>query len=434
VKALQKDLLINVTSFFRDPQAWQVLADQVIPAIVARAAGNNDALRVWVPACSSGEEAYSIAMLLIEQLHRDRKRCHLQVFASDIDEEALEAGRRGLYPESISTDVTPERLQRFFSKEEQSYRVSKDLRECVIVAQQNLLSDPPFSKLDLVSCRNVLMYLEPAVQDRLITLLHFGLREGGYLFLGNAETIGALHDLFEPVSKKWRIYRRIGPTRHDKVEFPVLAASQASAPPTAGPLVRSSVARVVAMQQLLLERYTPACVIVTRKGEMVHFSGPTHEYLLQPAGPATQDVFAQAREGLQTTLRAAVQKAIREERRITLSASVRRGEGSRRVKIAAEALDGSAETEGLVLIAFNRLAGRAGRAGRSRVRHREAAGPSARDLAEHDRAGSGAPSSSSRPRTRSSRRRTKRSCRPTRSGPRTRAADIRRSSSRSTRS
>src|SRR6185369_2951812 len=165
VKALRKDLLITVTSFFRDPQAWQVLADQVIPAIVARS-GEHDALRVWVPACSSGEEAYSIAMLLIEQLDRDRKRCHLQVFASDVDADALEVARAGLYPDSISTDVTPERLQRFFSKEEQSYRVSKDLRECVIVAQQNLLTDPPFSKLDLVSCRNVLMYLEPAVQDR----------------------------------------------------------------------------------------------------------------------------------------------------------------------------------------------------------------------------------------------------------------------------
>jgi len=351
LKALRKDLLISVTSFFREPQAWQILADQVIPAIVKRRR-EHDVLRVWVPACSSGEEAYSIAMLLIEQLQRDRERCHLQVFASDVDADALKVARAALYPESISTDVTPERLRRFFSKEEQSYRVSKELRDCVIVAQQNLLTDPPFSKLDLVSCRNFLMYLEPAVQDRLITLLYFGLLEGGYLFLGRAETIGTLDDLFEPVSKKWHIYRRIGPTRHDKVELPVIAASQASAPPPASAAVRSSLGRIVAMQQLLLERYTPACVIVTRKGEMVHFSGPTHEYLLQPTGPATQEVFAQARHGLQTALRAAVQKAIRGEGPITVSASVRRGEGSRRVKITAEALKGSPDTDGLILIAF----------------------------------------------------------------------------------
>ena len=320
VKALRKDLLISVTSFFRDPPAWQFLADQVIPAIVARR-GENDPLRVWVPACSSGEEAYSIAMLLIEELQRDRKSCRLQVFASDVDTDALEVARAGLYPESISTDVTPERLRRFFSKEEHSYRVNKELRECVIFAQQNLLTDPPFSKLDLVSCRNLLMYLEPAVQDRLITLLHFGLVEGGYLFLGSAETIGSLDDLFETVSKKWRIYRRIGPTRHDKVEFPVTAAPQASAPPPASPPLRSGVGRIVATaQQLLLERYAPACVIITRKGEMLHFSGPTHEYLLQPSGPATQDLFAQARDGLQAKLRAAVQKTIREEHPITVSA------------------------------------------------------------------------------------------------------------------
>jgi two-component system, chemotaxis family, CheB/CheR fusion protein len=351
VKALRKDLLINVTSFFRDPQAWQILADQVIPAIVARRK-EHDVLRVWVPACSSGEEAYSIAILLLEQLQRDRKRRHLQVFASDVDADALEVARAGLYPESISAGVTPERLRHFFSKEEHSYRVSKDLRECVVVAEQNLLTDPPFSKLDLISCRNLLVYLEPSVQDRLIGLLHFGLLEGGYLFLGSAESIGAHDDLFEPVSKKWRIYRRIGPTRHDKVEFPVIPASQASAPSLASPPVPSGVGRIVAMQQVLLERYTPACVIVTRKGEMVHFSGSTHEYLLQPAGLATQDVFAQARDGLQTALRAAVQKAIREERPITASASVRRGGGSRRVKIVAEALKGSRDTEGLILIAF----------------------------------------------------------------------------------
>ena len=350
VKALRKDLLISVTSFFRNPQAWQVLADQVIPAIVARR-GEHDALRVWVPACASGEEAYSVAMLLIEQLQRDRKRCQLQVFASDVDTDALEVARAGLYPESISTDVTPERLKRFFSKEEHSYRVNKDLRECVIVAQQNVLTDPPFSKLDLVSCRNLLIYLEPAVQHRLIALLHFGLRQGGYLFLGSAETIGTLNDLFEPVSKKWRIYRRIGPTRHDRIGFPLIAASQDAPPPTSPP-VRSSVGRIVAVQQLLLERYSPACVIVTRKGEMVHFSGPTHHYLVQPAGPATQDVFAQARDGLQTALRAAVQKTIREERPITVSASVRQDQGSRRVKIAAEVLEGSPDTDGLILIAF----------------------------------------------------------------------------------
>jgi two-component system CheB/CheR fusion protein len=352
-KALSKDLLISVTSFFRDRPAWQLLEEEVIPRIAdGKEAGQP--LRLWVPACATGEEAYSVAILFIERLQATKKSCPLQIFASDIDGDALDVARAGVYPESIAADVTPARLHRFFVKEEHAYRVNKELRESVIFAQQNLLSDPPFSRLDLVSCRNLLMYLEPVVQEKIVTLLHFALLDGGYLFLGSAETIGEQEDLFEPVSKKWRIYRRIGPTRRDKVEFPVASEPKSGAAPSRAVAVRPALNRVPALaQQFLLERYAPACVVITRKGEILHFSGPTERYLMQPSGPPTPDLFAQAREGLQTKLRAGVQRAIRDNQPISVTgAAVRRGGTRQQVKLSVEPLKVSSETEGLLLVSF----------------------------------------------------------------------------------
>ena len=210
-----------MTSFFRDPDAFSALETEVIAPLV-QAKEADAPLRVWVPGCATGEEPYSLAMLLLEHLAAAQKTCRLQIFATDVDEDALEVARQGIYPESIAADVSPERLARFFTRvDESAYQVSKQVRETVTFAAQNLITDAPFSKMDLISCRNLLIYLEPEVQKKIITLLHFALNEGGYLFLGPSETIGRQTDLFEPVSKKWRIYRRIGPARADGLEFPV---------------------------------------------------------------------------------------------------------------------------------------------------------------------------------------------------------------------
>src|SRR5438094_807447 len=218
-KLLFEDLLISVTNFFRDPEVWRDLQERVVRPLVERKEARPP-LRVWVPGCAPGEEAYSIAMLLIEELQAGRKGVPLQVFASDVDPGALDFARVGLYPESVVRDVSPERRRRFFLEEDHSARVSKELRESVIFARQNVLLDPPYSKLDLISCRNVLMYLEPSAQKKILSLLHFALVEGGYLLLGTAEGIGQEEDLFEVASPKGRIYRRIGPTRYDRVQFP----------------------------------------------------------------------------------------------------------------------------------------------------------------------------------------------------------------------
>jgi two-component system, chemotaxis family, CheB/CheR fusion protein len=351
--ALFKDLLINVTSFFREPAAWQVLQQQVIRRVVA-AQDTDVPLRVWIPACATGEEAYSIAMVLIEEIEAAGKACRLQVFASDVDAEALETARAGIYPEGIAAHVSAERLSRFFIKREHSYHVNQELRDSVVFAQQSLVRDPPFSRLDVISCRNLFIYLEPSVQEQLVPLLHFALREGGYLFLGSAEGLGPQEDLFEAVSAKWRIYRRIGPARHDRLHFPIAAASVSTAvrgqtPRTANPSRLAALA-----QSLLLQRYAPACVIVNRSGEILYFHGRTDDYLMQPAGMPTQDLLAQARSGLRTKLRSALQDATRENQKVVLPGiQMRRGGAFPRVKITVEPLTAATtESEALWLVSL----------------------------------------------------------------------------------
>jgi len=353
VTALFKDLLINVTSFFREPAAWQILQEQVIRRLVAEK--NTDApLRAWIPACATGEEAYSIAMVLIEEIQAAGKSCRLQIFASDVDAEALETARAGIYPEGIAAHVSAERLSRFFIKREHSYQVNRELRDTVVFAQQSLVSDPPFSRLDLISCRNFFIYLEPAVQGRLIPLLHFALLEGGYLFLGSAEGIGLQAGLFEAVSTKWRIYRRIGPTRRDKLQFPLAAAPVSIAVRGRTPNLPNPARLATLAQQLLLRRYAPACVIINRTGEILYFHGRIDDYLMQPEGVPTQDLIARARSGLRTKLRSAIYEAIRGNPRVILAGvQVRHGDMFRRVKISVEPLDAiDTEAQGLWLVSL----------------------------------------------------------------------------------
>ena len=206
---LFKELLIGVTSFFRDPAAWEQLREQALPALLAaRPAGHP--LRAWVPGCSTGEEAYSLAIVFKEALEQVKPKGSfaLQVFATDLDPDAIDKARQGFFPDNIAADVSPERLSRFFSKEEHGYRVRKEIREMVIFAPQNLIMDPPFTKLDILSCRNLLIYLAPEVQKKLLPLFHYSLNPGGILFLGSAETIGDFTDLFAPLSGKSRVFRR----------------------------------------------------------------------------------------------------------------------------------------------------------------------------------------------------------------------------------
>jgi two-component system CheB/CheR fusion protein len=322
--ALADDLMIHVTGFFRDAEAWEALRRQVIVPLIDRREPDAS-IRAWVTACSSGEEAYTLAILLLEAAEAAGKPLDIKVFATDMAERALNLARAGVYPLGIEGEVPPERLDRYFQREEAAYRVKPLVREMVVFAPQNVLQDPPFSRLDLISCRNLMIYLEPAMQERVLKLLHFGLREGGTLFLGTSETVGNLSGLFETVDKRWRIYRRVGPTRPGMVTFPMSVRSVGGAEGDAGTEAASSVdaggpaawggvrPTVATMtQRALLERYTPAAVVVDREQRVVYFHGKTDRFLTQPAGEPTRDLLMLAREDVRGALRAALHKSVSE--------------------------------------------------------------------------------------------------------------------------
>lgn len=339
---LYKDLLIGVTDFFRDPEAFQVLQTRVIPELTGSTAHVTPAeeddsgqrcvrtrIRVWIPACSTGEEAYSIAMMLVEQIALENKPFDIQIFATDIDERSLETARQGIYSESSVIEITPERQQRFFTRiDAQRWQVNKQLRETITFAPQNLISDAPFSKLDLISCRNLLIYLEPDVQAKVIRLFHFALSEGGFLLLGPAESIGREVDLFEPVSKKWRVFRKIGSTRRALVEIPIVATEERRrlrAPQRELTTVPATGLKEL-MQRLILEEYAPASALINGNHEIVCVLGPLTNYLEFPPGELTRDLLAMARPGLRTKIRAAVHQAVQTDKTvIDLSARVKRG-------------------------------------------------------------------------------------------------------------
>ncbi|MGH6895388.1 MAG: chemotaxis protein CheB [Geminicoccaceae bacterium] len=348
--ALARDLTITVSGFFRDPEAWKVLDQKVIAPLVAERPADA-AIRVWVPGCATGEEAYSIAMLVVERAEAVQKSFDLKIFATDVSEHVLPVARAGLYPASIAQDISRERLERFFDREDDSYRIKRELGDAITLAPQNLMQDPPFSRLDVISCRNLLIYLEPEIQKKLLGLFHFALREGGHLFLGPAETAAAQGSLFQPISKKWRIYLRLGPTRHDVTQFPLLGPRQdpneaASAPP-AEPRARAS----TLFERALLEQYAPAAVLIDHRFNVPEFHGPTGDYLQQPGGEPTSNLLALARDGLQAPLRAAVQKAIHDDQEVTVDVRVRRGGSLHPVRLVVRPLRPPAAA-GMLAVSF----------------------------------------------------------------------------------
>lgn len=307
--ALFKDMFITVTDFFRDPAAWKILESEVIAPMV-RDRANGEPIRVWVPACSTGEEAYSIAMLILDVLKTQKKHCPLLVFATDINEAALRIARLGIYPSGIATHVPSAFLPRFFTPnaENQQYQVSQELRTALVFGRQNLISDPPFSQLDLITCRNVLIYLEPEIQKKLIQLFDFALRPGGYLFLGSAETIGSLTNRLTPLSKKWRIFRQLDPTRAKPPDFPIMAPTHVTTLATLVPKAIGTPLSYVATlsQRLLLDKFAPAAVLVNSKYETLYFCGPTDRFMTQPRGTPTQNVLTLVRDGLRSHLLSAL--------------------------------------------------------------------------------------------------------------------------------
>ncbi len=317
---LVKDLLIHVTAFFRDADAWDALDREVITPMVAKAK-RGQSIRVWVPACSTGEEAYTIAMILAEHNDASEKELAVKIFATDAAEHHLSTARRATFPGSMVESLPGERISRFFDKiDDNYYRIEPEVRETVLFAPQNLLQDPPYSRMDLVSCRNLLIYLEPSAQEKVIGLAHFALRENGYLFLGNAESIGQREHLFGCVSKRWRIYQRVGSARSEALDFGQWPFRDGQAQ---GIVAQPKIADVALRS--LAERFAPASVLIDRNYRVLHYHGLTDDYLVQPSGKPTMDLLALARDGLGMMVRSAVRKSIEDNKTVTLRVPFKSG-------------------------------------------------------------------------------------------------------------
>ena len=358
---LFNELLIGVTSFFRDPAVWEFLREKVVPEILAaRSVGG--ALRAWVPGCSTGEEAYSLAMIFKEVLAQEKsaRGLTLQIFATDLDKSAIDRARQGHYPTNVASDVSAERLHRFFVREENGYQVSKEVREMVIFAPQNLIMDPPFTRLDVLCCRNLLIYLAPELQKKLLPLFHYSLCPGGVLVLGSAETVGPATDLFAPLDGKVRIFRRLdGGSRTAPIDFPTSTfAARPHAAETSPSDTRIAVPNVQTLaEQLLLQRYSPAAVLTNDKGDILFVSGRTGKYLEPAAGKANWNIYAMAREGLRYELGAAFEKALREKRAVTQSqVRLATDRGEQIVDIAIEPVQEPKALRGMVMVVFTDVA------------------------------------------------------------------------------
>ncbi|MCD2452489.1 PAS domain-containing protein [Methylicorpusculum oleiharenae] len=323
---LFKELLIGVTSFFRDPQVWEQLKNEAIPAIFA-AYPNGKELRAWVPACSTGEEAYSLAIVFKEALKKVKPHAEfsLQIFATDLDEDGIEKARQGFYPGNVSADVSQERLDRFFTVEDNGYRINKEIREKVIFAHQNLIMDPPFTKLDILSCRNLLIYLGPDLQKRLIPLFHYSLNEKGVLMLGSAETIGGFTQLFKPVENNSRLYWRIdNQLKMLQVDFPIkyfpVAALARDEPGNARLMIKNPIFNLqVLADQLILQNFAPAAVMINAEGDILYINGRTGLYLEPAAGKANWNIHAMAREEIRYDLAVALKKAMQQVEPVLVS-------------------------------------------------------------------------------------------------------------------
>lgn len=363
IRLLFRELLIGVTRFFRDSVVWDQLKNEILPNLLAnRQEGST--LRAWVVGCSTGEEAYSLAIVFkeaLEELRPSYKNISLQVFATDLDKDTIMKARAGVFPHNISADVSEVRLRRYFTEDENGYRINKEIREMVIFAPQNVIMDPPFTKLDILTCRNLLIYLDPELQKKLLLLFHYSLNPNGILVLGSAETIGNATYLFDPFPGKTRLFRRLETSRAlGHAEFPTSFPRSVSEMPIATPpqgnlhIIPPNLKTLV--ENILLQMFTPPAVLVTEQGDILFISGKTGKYLEPATGKANLNLFAMAREGLKQALSETFQKAIRQQSPIMLKAVKVRDNGNiQGVDVTVHPLAMREEFTGMILVVFNKV-------------------------------------------------------------------------------
>ena len=351
---LFKELLINVTRFFRDPEAFVALKQDVLPQLL-KDRPDGYVFRVWVAGCASGEEAFSIAMLLRELIDESQVQVKIQLYATDLDDDAIAFARAAVYPPNIVQDITPERLRRFFVREDGGYRVKKEIRESVVFAVQNVIKDPPFTKLDLLSCRNLMIYLEPELQARLIPAFHYALKPGGVLFLSPSESIGNHPELFETLNRKWKLYR----ATHSYASTRAMMASgrpwtaDRGAKTPEGTMKHAKDTNLAELtRRVLLQSYAPASVITDPQGNLRFVHGDTGKYLRPAPGQATLNVIEMAREGLQIELRAAIQAVGLGAPMLEQEVMVKTNGNAQKVRFAVRALSEADAGENLLMVSF----------------------------------------------------------------------------------
>jgi two-component system, chemotaxis family, CheB/CheR fusion protein len=353
VQALYEDILINVTSFFRDPIAFEVLQAKVFPTIANKSP--EVPIRIWVAGCSTGEEAYSIAICLLEFLDTQAIRPSIQIYATDISDWAIEKARTGFYQHSAVADISPKRLQRFFVPVEDGYQIGKSVRELCVFARQNLCSDPPFSKLDLISCRNVLIYLGAALQKKILPTFHYGLKPTGFLMLGSSETTGESADLFTTIDKKQKIYAsKLVPAR---LTLDLVTSIPASDIVNPSPKLTTATWSDLDLQQeadrIVLDRFAPVGVVIDRDLEILHFRGQTNHYLAPAPGRASHNLLKMAKEELKLELRTAIHQAKQHKSATRKDGlQIRVGDRIRQVNLEVIPLHARGAAEGYFLVLF----------------------------------------------------------------------------------
>ena len=355
VEILFKELLIGVTSFFRDTEVWEILKENVLPSLISELP-NGYILRAWVPGCSTGEEAYSLAILFKEAMGkiRNSKSLTLQIFATDLDIEAIEKARKGYFSKNIAADVSPDRLIRFFSSETNGFRVKTMIREMVVFAPQNVIKDPPFTRIDILTCRNMLIYMEPELQKKLISLFNYSLKPGGIMVLGIAETIGNQTEGFEELDARLKVYKRSAKFLTPAlIDFPS-SFHRHPAVKTENMRPTKIVETIQAMaDQILLQRFAPASVLANDKGDIIYITGRTGKYLEPVAGKANWNIHAMAREGLREALPGAFRKALQNFDPVILChLKVGINGGTQYVDITVQRIETPVAIRGMVMVVF----------------------------------------------------------------------------------
>ncbi|MES2883392.1 MAG: chemotaxis protein CheB [Pseudomonadota bacterium] len=357
---LFKELLIGVTSFFRDAAVWQQLADVVLPELLSRRK-NGQKLRAWIVGCSTGEEAYSLAMVFAEVLARlpEHSASTLQIFASDLSADAIAVARRGQYAGAIAGDVSAERLERFFTAKDGTYRIAKSIRDSVLFAQHDVILDPPFTRLDVVCCRNLMIYFDATLQRRLLPLFHYTLQPGGLMLLGSSETVGRFNRLFTPLDSKLRLYLRLeaetgGSSDFLAKPFPPLSSMKkelAVSPPAL--TTRQADSLQTAADHLLLQVHAPPAVVVNKEGDIAYITGHTGKYLEPAAGKANLNFHAMVREGLRDPIATALDQALTQSEPIQLRGlQVKGSQGLQRVDVTVHAVQEPGVLKGMTMIVF----------------------------------------------------------------------------------